>query len=58
MVRHHSHAAVGGYVIYCGWNSTMEGVSAGVPMITWPLSSEQFFNENFITDVIKGGEFQ
>lgn len=51
-------AAVGGYVIYCGWNSTMEGVSAGVPMITWPLSSEQFFNENFITDVIKGGEFQ
>ena len=52
------HAAVGGYVMYCGWNSTMEGVSAGVPMITWPLSSEQFFNENFITDVIKGGEFQ
>ncbi|KAK7837573.1 abscisate beta-glucosyltransferase [Quercus suber] len=45
----------GGYVIYCGWNSTIEGVSAGVPMITWPLSSEQFFIENFMTDVIKVG---
>lgn len=47
------HAAVGGYMTHCGWNSSIEGVTAGVPMITWPLSSEQFYNVKFIVDVIK-----
>lgn len=37
---------------HCGWNSTLEGVCAGVPMVTWPLSAEQFINEKLITDVL------
>ncbi|XVF01292.1 hypothetical protein REPUB_Repub04eG0075300 [Reevesia pubescens] len=41
-------------VTHCGWNSTL-GVTAGVPMVTWPLSAEQFFNEKFETDVLKIG---
>ncbi|KAF5943605.1 hypothetical protein HYC85_017682 [Camellia sinensis] len=49
------HANIGGYLTHCGWNSTIEGIGAGVPMITWPLVAEQFFNESIVVDVLKTG---
>nr|AUR26628.1 UDP-glucosyltransferase 73A22 [Centella asiatica] len=49
------HEAIGGFVTHCGWNSTLEGISAGVPMVTWPTFAEQFYNEKLVTEILRIG---
>jgi hypothetical protein len=43
-----AHAAVGGFVTHCGWNSVLESIVAGVPMLAWPLYAEQRMNRVFL----------
>ncbi|GAU42924.1 hypothetical protein TSUD_283470 [Trifolium subterraneum] len=49
------HSAVGAVVTHCGWNTTLESVYMGLPMVTWPLFAEQFYNEKLLVNVLKIG---
>ncbi|GMH02860.1 hypothetical protein Nepgr_004699 [Nepenthes gracilis] len=49
------HKSTGGFVTHCGWNSIMEGISAGLPMVTWPFFADQSYNEIFVTQILKTG---
>ncbi|XP_052134535.1 UDP-glycosyltransferase 13-like [Oryza glaberrima] len=47
------HGAVGGFVTHCGWNSVLEALTAGVPMLTWPLYAEQRMNKVFLVEEMR-----
>ncbi|KAL6651908.1 hypothetical protein ACP70R_010833 [Stipagrostis hirtigluma subsp. patula] len=44
------HAAVGWFMTHCGWNSVLEAVAAGVPMLAWPMTADQFANARLLVD--------
>ncbi|EHA8590650.1 UDP-glycosyltransferase 88A1 [Cocos nucifera] len=48
-----NHEAVGGFVTHCGWNSVLEAIVAGIPMIGWPLYAEQWMNKVFLEEEMR-----
>ncbi|KAJ4959750.1 hypothetical protein NE237_019660 [Protea cynaroides] len=48
-----SRESVGGFVSHCGWNSVLEAIYAGVPMVAWPLYAEQRLNRVFLVEQMK-----
>ncbi|KAI3917366.1 hypothetical protein MKW98_027285 [Papaver atlanticum] len=49
------HSSIGGFWTHCGWNSTLEGVYSGVPMLTFPIFFDQIPNRKLIVDDWKVG---
>uniref|UniRef100_A0A803NV63 Glycosyltransferase n=1 Tax=Cannabis sativa TaxID=3483 RepID=A0A803NV63_CANSA len=47
------HGSTGGFLSHCGWNSTLESVVSGVPLVAWPLYAEQRMNAFMLTHEIK-----
>ena len=39
-----NHPSIGGFLTHSGWNSTLESISSGIPMICWPFFAEQQTN--------------
>ncbi|XP_021286886.1 UDP-glycosyltransferase 83A1-like [Herrania umbratica] len=52
VLAHHSIAC---FLSHCGWNSTLEGLSTGIPFLCWPYFADQFHNRSYICDVWKIG---
>ncbi|KAM3198183.1 hypothetical protein ACQJBY_073354 [Aegilops geniculata] len=45
-----AHEATGGFLVHCGWNSVLESLVHGVPMVAWPLYAEQRQNAVMLTE--------
>lgn len=45
-----SHKSTGAFLSHCGWNSVLESLSQGVPIIGWPLAAEQGYNAKMLVE--------
>ncbi|CAO2827423.1 unnamed protein product [Amaranthus hypochondriacus] len=50
-----AHPAIGGFLTHSGWNSTLESIVAGVPMLCWPYFADQQVNSRFVGEVWRIG---
>jgi len=50
-----SHRSLGCFMTHCGWNSTLESLGSGVPMVAFPQWTDQTTNAKLIEDVWKTG---
>ena len=49
------HPSVACFISHCGWNSTLETVVTGVPVIAWPFWTDQPTNAMLIENVFRNG---
>ncbi|KAB8102063.1 hypothetical protein EE612_033278 [Oryza sativa] len=50
-----SHKSIKGFFSHCGWNSVLESISMGVPILAFPMAAEQKLNAKFVVDVLRVG---
>ncbi|XP_050209909.1 7-deoxyloganetic acid glucosyl transferase-like [Mercurialis annua] len=46
-----AHKSVGGFLTHSGWNSSLESIVSGVPMICWPYFADQQVNSRFVSEI-------
>ncbi|GFS36259.1 UDP-glucosyl transferase 78D2 [Actinidia rufa] len=58
-----AHPSIGVFVTHCGWNSILESITGGVPMICRPFFGDQTLNSRMVQDAwgigvrVDGGVF-
>ncbi|XP_075494113.1 gallate 1-beta-glucosyltransferase 84A24-like [Primulina tabacum] len=50
-----AHRSIACFVTHCGWNSTMEALASGVPVVAFPQWGDQVTDAKFLVDVFKVG---
>ncbi|CAM0903421.1 unnamed protein product [Alopecurus aequalis] len=50
-----AHDATAAFVSHCGWNSLLEGLSHGKPILAWPMHSDQPWNAGYVCGHLKAG---
>ncbi|EEF47785.1 UDP-glycosyltransferase 83A1 [Ricinus communis] len=50
-----AHPSTACFFSHCGWNSTMEGLTMGIPFLCWPCLVDQFHNKSYICETWKVG---
>ncbi|CAN4096168.1 unnamed protein product [Withania somnifera] len=50
-----SHPAIRGFLTHCGWNSVLESIWCKVPMLCFPIFTDQFTNRKLVVSEWKVG---
>ncbi|KAK1684590.1 hypothetical protein QYE76_045438 [Lolium multiflorum] len=50
-----AHGATAAFVSHCGWNSLLEGLGHGKPILAWPMHSDQPWNAGYVCGHLKAG---
>ncbi|EAZ31597.1 hypothetical protein OsJ_15738 [Oryza sativa Japonica Group] len=50
-----AHGATAAFMSHCGWNSTMESLSYGKPILAWPMHSDQPWDAELVCKYLKAG---
>ncbi|EMS53900.1 Cis-zeatin O-glucosyltransferase 2 [Triticum urartu] len=50
-----AHRATAAFMSHCGWNSTMESMSHGKPILAWPMHSDQPWDAELVCSYLKAG---
>uniref|UniRef100_A0A0E0DH90 Glycosyltransferase n=1 Tax=Oryza meridionalis TaxID=40149 RepID=A0A0E0DH90_9ORYZ len=50
-----AHGATAVFMSHCGWNSTMESMSHGKPILAWPMHSDQPWDAELVCKYFKAG---
>ncbi|KAM3686475.1 hypothetical protein ACJW31_10G005300 [Castanea mollissima] len=50
-----SHPSTAGFLSHCGWNSTVEAIGRGVPILAWPIRGDQYYDAKLVVNHLKVG---